>query len=74
MRFVFATLVLLHGLIHILGVLKGFRITELKQLAEPISVGMAWIWGLAAMRSLQRCSSVKTAFCATLLRTTDRAR
>ncbi|MDX2191842.1 MAG: DUF6544 family protein [Gemmatimonadales bacterium] len=46
---VLLALLALHGLIHLLGVVKGFGLAELPQLAQPISRGMALLWLLAAM-------------------------
>lgn len=45
MRIVFLLIVFSHGIIHLLGFLKGFGFSELKQLSLPISrpVGIVWL-------------------------------
>lgn len=44
MRIAFVVLVLLHGLIHLLGFVKGFGIREVKELTLPISRPMGLLW------------------------------
>ena len=41
----FALVLIMHGLIHLLGFAKAFRFAELRQLAQPISplVGLLWL-------------------------------
>lgn len=43
-HWVVAALIVIHGLIHLLGVAKGFGWTEVAQLSEPIGKGMAFAW------------------------------
>ena len=49
MKTVFIVVLLLHGLIHFLGFLKGFGLAEIKQLEISISRGMAVLWLLAGL-------------------------
>ena len=44
MRIVFLIIVLLHGLIHLLGFVKGFGFKEVKELTLPISKPMGLFW------------------------------
>ncbi len=44
MRIMFLIIVLLHGLIHLLGFVKGFGFKEVKELTLPISKPMGFIW------------------------------
>lgn len=44
MRIVFLIIVLLHGLIHLLGFVKGFGFKEVKELTLPISKPMGLVW------------------------------
>ena len=44
MRIMFLMIVLLHGLIHLLGFIKGFGFKEVKELTLPISKPMGLIW------------------------------
>jgi hypothetical protein len=46
-----AVLLALHGLVHFLGVVKGFRIAEVRQLRQPISRlgGVGWLAAGLAM-------------------------
>ncbi|MEI6049103.1 MAG: DUF6544 family protein [Bacteroidota bacterium] len=44
MRIVFLIIVLLHGLIHLLGFVKGFGFKEVKELTLPISKPMGFVW------------------------------
>lgn len=45
MSLLFLAIVLLHGVIHLLGFVKGFQIREVKELTLPISrpMGLAWL-------------------------------
>ncbi len=52
MRWVFAAIVVLHGLIHLLGVVKAFGWAKLPQLALPISHPMGAVWLGAALLCL----------------------
>ncbi|GMQ34093.1 MAG: hypothetical protein EP311_01830 [Cytophagales bacterium] len=49
MRILFSILVILHGLIHLLGWLKGFGLREIKELTLPISKPLAAIWLFSAL-------------------------
>lgn len=44
MKFAFLIIVLLHGLIHLLGFVKGFELKEVKELTLPISKPMGLVW------------------------------
>lgn len=48
MRWLFAGLLALHGLIHLMGFAKGFGYASLPQLVQPISRAMGVLWLLAA--------------------------
>jgi hypothetical protein len=49
MRWIFAAVVVLHGLIHFMGPAKAFGWAELPQLQMPISRTMGLLWGLAGV-------------------------
>jgi hypothetical protein len=49
MRWLFATLLLLHGLIHLLGVVKALQPASLPQLTHPVGPAMAAVWLAAAV-------------------------
>ncbi len=49
MRVAFLIIVLFHGLIHLLGFIKGFDIKEVKELTLPITKPMASLWLAAAV-------------------------
>lgn len=49
MRIAFLIIVLFHGLIHLLGFIKGFGIKEVKELTLPISKPMGFVWLTAAI-------------------------
>jgi len=49
MTVAFAGLLIVHGLIHLLGVAKAFGWAELPQLAQPISTGFGAMWLLTAL-------------------------
>ncbi len=49
MKLLFASLVFMHGLIHLMGPAKAFSWAELPQLTQPISKPMALLWLLAAV-------------------------
>lgn len=51
-RIAFFIIVLLHGLIHLLGFIKGFGLQEVKELALPFSKPMGLLWLLAAVMLL----------------------
>ena len=44
MKIAYLILVVLHGLIHLMGVVKGFGLKEIKELTLPISTSMAMLW------------------------------
>jgi hypothetical protein len=48
-RIVFALIVMLHGLIHLMGFAKAFRLAEMKQLALDISRPAGVLWLAAAL-------------------------
>jgi len=52
MRWLFAAIVVLHGLIHLMGPAKAFGWAELEALTRPISRGMGVVWGLAGLAML----------------------
>ncbi|PKQ45132.1 DUF6544 family protein [Confluentibacter flavum] len=49
MRFVFAFLIIVHGLIHLMGFLKAFGFANLNQLSKNISKTMGLFWLFAAI-------------------------
>lgn len=49
MRFVFAAVLTLHGLIHLMGFVKAFGVAEMSQLTQPISRAQGLVWLLAAV-------------------------
>lgn len=49
MKYIFGIIVLLHGLIHILGFVKGFDLKEVKELSLPISKPFGILWLTAAL-------------------------
>ncbi|MFO8054300.1 MAG: DUF6544 family protein [Bacteroidales bacterium] len=44
MRIAFLIIIILHGLIHVLGFVKGFGLKEIKELTLPISKPMGLLW------------------------------
>lgn len=48
MRILLTTLLVLHGLIHLMGTAKAFGLAELAALRQPIAAGMGVVWGVAA--------------------------
>ena len=48
-RWTAGLIVVIHGLIHLMGVVKGFGWGEVSQLAEPISTSMGVVWLVAAV-------------------------
>ena len=48
-RRVLGAFVMMHGLIHVLGVVKGFGWAHVAQLSEPVGVGVAFGWLAAAV-------------------------
>jgi hypothetical protein len=49
MRWMFAGLIVLHGLIHVAGFAKAFGLAELPQLTQPISRSVGVVWLAAAL-------------------------
>ena len=49
MRIAFLIVIILHGLIHVLGFVKGLGIKEVKELTLPISKPMGMLWLAAAI-------------------------
>jgi hypothetical protein len=49
MRLLFAVVLVVHGLIHVLGAAKGLRLADLPQLTQPISSAMGLLWLAAAI-------------------------
>ncbi|MBK8080353.1 MAG: hypothetical protein IPK25_08765 [Saprospiraceae bacterium] len=49
MKIVYFIIVLLHGLIHFMGFVKGFGIKEVKELTLPISKTAGLFWLIAAV-------------------------
>src|ERR1041384_1257636 len=49
MIIVFSILLVVHGLIHLLGVAKAFGAADLPQLTEPISASFGTLWLVAAV-------------------------
>jgi hypothetical protein len=47
MRILFVVIVIIHGLIHVLGFVKGFGLKEVKELSLPISKSAALVWLVA---------------------------
>lgn len=49
MRYLFLTIVFIHGLIHLLGFLKAYNIAEIEALTNPISKPKGALWLLATL-------------------------
>ncbi len=58
MRWALATVLLLHGLIHLFGFAKAFGYAELPQLTQPISRGWGVGWLLAAVLTVLAAGAV----------------
>ena len=43
-KYIFATVTLTHGLIHLMGFAKAFNYAEISQLTQPISKNTGWLW------------------------------
>ena len=52
MRWIFAAVLVLHGLIHFMGPAKAFGWAELAQLQMPISRASGLLWGVAGLALL----------------------
>ncbi|MGA8046275.1 MAG: hypothetical protein WCA30_08415 [Dermatophilaceae bacterium] len=46
---VYAVVVFVHGLIHLMGVAEGFGLADVEQLTEPVTGGEAVLWLVAAV-------------------------
>jgi hypothetical protein len=55
MKYVFGIIVTLHGLIHLLGFVKGFDLKEVKELTLPISKPRGVVWLIAAIVIIAYC-------------------
>jgi len=73
MRIVLAVLLVTHGLIHLMGLLKAFRFAELPQLTIPISKPLGVVWLVATLALLGAAASLHNPR-RTLLRRLGRAR
>ncbi len=49
LRFLFAAVLLLHGLVHLMGFVKAFKYAEISQLTLPISRATGVVWLLTAV-------------------------
>ena len=49
MTLLFAALLFVHGLIHLLGVVKAWRLADLPQLSQTISPMLGWLWLAASL-------------------------
>ncbi len=58
MRLLFALLVLLHGLIHLMGFAKGWGLAEFPQLTQPISKPLGLLWLLATVLLLATAATL----------------
>ena len=48
-RWVYLGVVIVHGLIHLMGVAEGWGLADVEQLTEPVGGGAAMLWLLAAV-------------------------
>jgi hypothetical protein len=55
---IFAALLVVHGLIHLLGAAKAFRWAALPQLTQPISSGFGALWLVAALLFLSAAAAL----------------
>jgi hypothetical protein len=60
MTTVFAIVLVVHGVIHLLGFAKAFGLAELPQLTQPISSGFGVLWLLAALLFLATAATLFT--------------
>ena len=49
MRIAFAILIILHGLIHLIGLIQGFELKEIKALSSPVSKAQGIFWLITAL-------------------------
>ena len=57
MKLILLVVIVVHGLIHLMGFAKAFRLAELPQLTQPISAGMGIVWLVAAVGCLAAAAS-----------------
>ena len=60
MTVVFALVLVVHGLIHVLGFAKAFGLADLSQLTQPISLLLGAVWLLAAVLFLAAAAALFT--------------
>lgn len=60
MKLLFAVVVVLHGLIHLMGTAKAFGIAEIPQLTQPIAGPLGLLWLVAAALLLMTAISLFT--------------
>jgi hypothetical protein len=58
MRVLFAIIVVVHGLLHVLGFAKAFGLAELPQLTRPISQFIGTLWLVAALLFVAAAASL----------------
>jgi prepilin signal peptidase PulO-like enzyme (type II secretory pathway) len=58
MTVVFAIVLVVHGLIHVLGFVKAFGLAELRQLTQPVSPSLGALWLLAALLFLAAAAAL----------------
>lgn len=61
MRWLLLSLLVLHGLIHLMGFAKAFDLAELEELTRPVSPGMGVVWLLACLGFLASAVFLLTA-------------
>lgn len=61
LRLAFVALVVVHGLIHLMGVTKAFGLADLPNLTQPISRGMGVVWLAATLAMLAAAIAVVVA-------------
>src|SRR5919198_5722856 len=58
MTVVFAIVLVVHGLIHVLGFAKAFGLADLPQLTQPVSPSLGILWLLAALLFLAAAAAL----------------
>jgi len=58
MRALLATVLVVHGLIHLMGTAKAFGLANLEALKVPITPGMGAVWGVAAVLFLMTAGAL----------------
>ncbi len=58
MRLIVAGVLILHALIHLIGVAKAFQLADLPQLTQPIPPVRGWLWLAAAVLLLAAAGSL----------------